>query len=1038
MPRPASPLLLALIPLALAVARAADPAPAAPPLPEVVSFNQHIRPILADACFHCHGFDAQTRKARLRLDVREEALRPAKSGAIPIVPGRPDQSELLLRIADPVDPMPPADHHKALTAQQQALLRRWIEQGARYETHWAYAALERPAVPVVPGAAHPIDAFIRARLATQSLPPAPEADRARLLRRLALDLTGLPPTPAETAAFLADTAPGAYERQVERLLASPRHGERLAVWWLDLARYADTVGFHGDQNQRVFPYRDWVINAFNANQRFDAFTIDQLAGDLLPEATPTQRVATGYNRLNMMTREGGAQPAEYLAKYGAERVRSVSAAWFGSTFGCAECHDHKFDPILAKDFYQLQAFFADVKQWGVYADYGYTRNADLAGFNNDYPFPPEIEVESPYLQKRHRRAEERLRAHAAELRWTAPPAEVAAWAGQTAAFLARHPDGWQPPAPAAAILRANKPLANAAVRIGDDGFALPEEPLARNDTLQLTLTPGPGTVAAVRVEVTAGSGGAFAGTVAKNRGTFRVALSRRDAAGALQRLPVVHAEAAAKDRRYKDGEEVLGVTTGWKLPALAEGQTVAAVWLLETPVALAEGETLVAVFSGDVALPVRISISPFGAGEPLAAAAPAVLAALRRPEPERTADERAVLAEAWQFSAATGREPVARYHELAAAWRETRGGRAWSLVTEAVEPLPVRVLPRGNWLDQSGPLVLPATPSFLPGRRESSPERRLTRLDLAQWIVSRDNPITARAVVNRLWAMYFGTGLSAVVDDLGSQGEPPSHPELLDWLATEFRDGGWDLRQLIRLIVTSATYRQSSVVRPELREADPANRLLAAQQPRRLEAEFVRDNALFIAGVLNLAEVGGPSVRPYQPAGHYAQLQFPDRDYAASREEEQWRRGVYMHWQRTFLHPMLANFDAPARDECAAQRVVSNTPQQALTLLNDPTFVEAARLFAARLLGEPAAGDDARLGRAFQLAVAREPREAERGGLRTLLAAQREHYRGQPEEARKLLGVGFAPTPTGDVAEHAAWTQVARVILNLQETITRY
>jgi hypothetical protein len=370
MPRPASPLLLALIPLALAVARAADPAPAAPPLPEVVSFNQHIRPILADACFHCHGFDAQTRKARLRLDVREEALRPAKSGAIPIVPGRPDQSELLLRIADPVDPMPPADHHKALTAQQQALLRRWIEQGARYETHWAYAALERPAVPVVPGAAHPIDAFIRARLATQSLPPAPEADRARLLRRLALDLTGLPPTPAETAAFLADTAPGAYERQVERLLASPRHGERLAVWWLDLARYADTVGFHGDQNQRVFPYRDWVINAFNANQRFDAFTIDQLAGDLLPEATPTQRVATGYNRLNMMTREGGAQPAEYLAKYGAERVRSVSAAWFGSTFGCAECHDHKFDPILAKDFYQLQAFFADVKQWGVYADYG--------------------------------------------------------------------------------------------------------------------------------------------------------------------------------------------------------------------------------------------------------------------------------------------------------------------------------------------------------------------------------------------------------------------------------------------------------------------------------------------------------------------------------------------------------------------------------------------------------------------------------------------------------------------------------------------
>jgi hypothetical protein len=359
------------------------------------------------------------------------------------------------------------------------------------------------------------------------------------------------------------------------------------------------------------------------------------------------------------------------------------------------------------------------------------------------------------------------------------------------------------------------------------------------------------------------------------------------------------------------------------------------------------------------------------------------------------------------------------------------------MVTEAAPPIPVRLLHRGNWQDETGPLVTPATPSFLPGRLESTSDKRLTRLDLARWITGRENPITARAVTNRLWAMYFGIGLSAVVDDLGSQGELPSHPELLDWLAAEFRDGGWDLRQMIRLIVTSATYRQSSDYRAELREADPANRLLAAQNPRRLEAEFVRDNALFIAGALDVRDIGGPSAKPYQPAGYYAALQFPDRDYVNSDADAQWRRGVYTHWQRTFLHPMLANFDAPARDECAAQRNLSNTPQQALTLLNDPAFVEAARIFAARI----AAGgkdDKARLRSAFRTALARDAKPAELTALTAFLAAQRTHYRAAPAEAEKLLRIGLAPPTAGDPAELAAWTQVARVLLNSQEVITRY
>ncbi len=1032
--------LLRLGGLIFAVATMSAEVAPAPGLPQVVSFNRHIRPITSDTCFHCHGFDAKTRKAGMRLDLREEALKPAKSGGIPIVPGKPDESEIILRIMDREEPMPPEEAHRTLTAHQKALLRRWVEQGAVYESHWAYTPLSRPAVPAV-GTAHPIDAFIRQALAGKGITPSPEAERSRLLRRLALDLTGLPPTPEEVAAFLADTRPGAYERQVNWLLASPHHGERLAVWWLDVARFSDTVGFHGDQNQRIFPYRDYVINAFNANKRFDQFTIEQLAGDLLPRPTTEQRVATGYNRLNMMTREGGAQPAEYLAKYGAERVRSVAAAWFGSTFGCAECHDHKFDPIKSRDFYELQAFFADVKQWGVYADYGYTKNPDLAGFNNDYPFPPEIEVASPYLAERRRRAEAALRTQVAAMRgqFQAPgsAAEFEQWVAEAAADLARGPAGWQAPPVRAGLVRGGKVLADPVVEVREDRTVLLGKAPGRNESLQVILQPGVRRVAAVRLEVAPEAAGEKLPKAAGSRGTLRLALSRRDAAGKLQKLPIAFADAATKEVRYDGGEEVLGIETGWKLPPLAEGQTLSGIWLLQAPVVLTDQEELVATLTGDVALPLRLFTSALAAAQPSEVGSATVREAILTPAAHRTDGQRDLLIDTWLLS--TGRDPagLARYHQLAAAVRATRGGRAWSLVTEAVAPMTIRVLSRGNWQDDSGPIVQPATPSFLPGRLESTADRRLTRLDLARWIVSRDNPITARTVMNRLWALFFGAGLSAVVDDLGSQGELPSHPELLDWLAAEFRDGGWDLRHMIRLIVTSATYRQSSVGRPELREVDPANRLLAAQNPRRLEAEFVRDNALAIAGMLDLQAIGGPSVKPYQPAGYYSQIQFPNRDYVASGEEGQWRRGVYMHWQRTFLHPMLANFDAPARDECAAQRVTSNTPQQALTLLNDPTFLEAARMFAARVL---AAGstDEARVQHAFRYALARDAQPRESEALRTLLARQRDHYRATPEDAAKLLKTGLAQVAAGDPVELAAWTQIARVILNLQETVTRY
>ena len=998
---------------------------------DAVQFNRDIRPIMSDTCFHCHGFDAKSRKGGLRLDLREEALKAGKSGALAIVPGKPDESEVIKRLytKDEEDLMPQKESHKTLTNAQKELFRRWVAQGAPYEAHWAYVPLKAPAIPAMPaGGRNPIDAFIGAKLAEKRIAPAAEASKERLLRRLSLDLTGLPPTPAELAAFLADNAPDAYEQQVDRLLASPHYGERMAVWWLDIARFADTVGFHGDQNQRIFPYRDYVINAFNANKPFDAFTREQLAGDLLPGATEEQKVASGYNRLNMMTREGGAQPKEYLAKYGAERVRSVSAAWLGSTFGCAECHDHKFDPIKSADFYTLQAFFADVKQWGVYADYAYTPEPELKGVNNDSPFPPEVKTTSPYLLKQDAKARREIGAFALA---KTDPTKVAAWMASLRGFTEKNPDGWVNPAgsfevhkaattaaPAKKGAKTAPPTATGTAIAGSRQEVAAGQPvalkkaLAKGEDLVVTLRPGALRIAAVRL--------ALPGAKAGARSSLTVGFSVRDAAGKERKLGVAFADAAFKDVRFSGGAESLGLGNTWALTTPVTG-AASATWLLDAPVALAEGDALLVAVDGAGTQPIQFSVTPFGGYDPLSIGIP------KSPAEQAAA-----------FLCAT--QPVRADFEqvkaMATKLREYRRGVAWSLVTEARAPLTVRVLPRGNFLDTSGPVVLPATPSFLPGYRQSNETKRLNRLDLANWLTSKENPITARTFTNRLWQIFHGTGLSAALDDLGSQGEPPSHPELLDWLSLEFRDHGWDVKRLVRLMVTSRTYQQSSSLRPDLKEVDPNNRLLASQNPRRLDAEFVRDNALAIAGLLNIEDVGGPSVKPYQPDGFYEPLQFPNRTYVASKDAEQWRRGLYMHWQRMFLHPMLVNFDAPARDECVALRSSSNTPQQALTLLNDPTFVEAARAFATRLLALPA--DQDRLNVAFRLAVGRDIKAAERASLAKLIADQQAYYAANPAEAAKLLKVGLTPPPPGDAATHAAWTQACRVLLNSQEAITRY
>jgi hypothetical protein len=1009
---------------------------------EPVSFNRDIRPIMSDTCFHCHGNDAGTREAGMRLDVRAAALKETEGGVVPIVPGDPDSSAIIRRIFDTDDPMPPESAHKPLSKAQKELFRRWVAEGAEYEPHWAYAPLSRPALPVGFETANPVDAFIQARLAEKGLRPASEAPPHVLARRLALDLTGLPPE----AALPAGSAAKTDAALVDALLASPHYGERMAVWWLDIARFADTVGFHGDQNQRIFPYRDYIIKAFNTNKPFDDFTREQLAGDLLPNPTPEQRVATGYNRLNMMTREGGAQPKEYLAKYGAERVRSVAAAWFGSTFGCAECHDHKFDPISARDFYELQAFFADVKQWGVYSNYGYTPEPELRGFDNDHPFPPELQVESPWLKKRHDRLQKRLTNEIAVTakRLVADPAAQAAqaeWESRVAPFLQSHAEGWLTVTPTETrIVKNGKPLLDREATVSPGQTVSSGKPLDGGEAIEVVASlDGIPAIAAVRLtaDIAAIEPDKRAG-VAGSRLTLSLAI--HPAEGKPRPVKLHAGEATVKRPVYRSGSEVPGLAHEWRLPFdMPEGVPPVATWLTD-PMVIAPGERLVGTIGGDGKLPVQIAISPLGAAEPTLVATATDRDALTAAASTRAPEQAARATAAFFLSTAFDRAAFDRVHMLAKELDGLFEGRTWTLVTEAAaDPLTVRVLPRGNWQDESGPVVLPATPGFLPGRMESTEERRLTRLDLANWLVSDVNPITPRAVMNRLWTVFFGTGLSAAVDDLGSQGELPSHPQLLDWLACEFRESGWDIQHMIRLIVSSHTYRQSSVLQPAAFAIDPANRLLASQNPRRLEAEFVRDNALAIAGILNLEDIGGPSVKPYQPAGYYEALQFPNRDYLADADPRQWRRGVYTHWQRTFLHPMLANFDAPARDECAAARTLSNTPQQALTLLNDPIFVEAARMFAERLVAESSPHDDAgRIRLAYRLALNREPRAAEAASLASFLAAQRRAFAATPADAEKLLAVGHSPRPDFDPVEHAAWTQLARVLLNTQEVITRY
>jgi hypothetical protein len=1040
-PGPASltPLLALLLLAAAPPARGAEPAAGDSATPSNLAYNRDVRPILSDNCFACHGPDKNKRKGKLRLDVRESAVEK-----LAIVPGKPAESELVKRIytTNTDDMMPPPESHKVLSEEQKEVLKHWISEGAEYEPHWAYIKPVRPDAPPTKNSAlvrNPIDAFILHALEARGMAPSAEADKRTLLRRLSLDLIGLPPPPDEVDAFLQDSGAQAYESQVDRLLDSPHFGERMAVPWLDVVRFADTVGYHGDQNVNVFPYRDYVIDSFNRNKPFDRFTIEQIAGDLLPHPTREQLIATGFNRLNMVTREGGAQPKEYLAKYAADRVRTVSATWLGSTMGCCECHDHKFDPFSTRDFYSMEAFFADIKQWGVYQDYGYTPNPDLKGWSNDHPFPPEIEVDSLCLHLRQARLEEQISRliDSTAQKVNSDARQKSAfknWRKNGLAFFEKSPGGWATPEPIIKLeVKDTNALAESTFAIQEDRSVLFLGKSSEKTRIQIPLEAG--TLAALRLELLpheAHGNSVLRGKEASTTITLSAAL-KRSGSDKESKLAFYHAEADRKNDRYSNGFAVIGVKDGWNTSKEHARTPQTAVWLADPPVKVNGGDLLVLTLGKNAAGCLRVSVSPFAARDPLKSGGGEPLRkALSKSG--RAGDER--VDEAYLLSTAWNEEAFDRYKRLYREVLDCRDGRSPAVVAAAWQPMMTRVLPRGNWQDESGAVVQPAVPHFLPQVRNLE-EHRLDRLELGKWLVARDNPLTARAIMNRLWKQFFGTGISAVVDDLGAQGEWPLHPELLDWLAVEFMDSGWDLKHMVKLMVMSSTYRQSSNPRPEIKELDPNNRWLASQSPRRLEAEFIRDNALFVAGLLN-GDIGGPSAHPYQPAGYYANLQFPDRDYSADPDERQYRRGLYTHWQRTFLHPMLANFDAPSREECTAARNVSNTPQQALTLLNDPTFVEASRVFAEKVLAGPKA-NDARLDFAFEQALDRPIKPKERASLARFLSSQQEYFQANPVEAKKLVRVGLAPVAKeADATELAAWTQVCRVILNLQETITRY
>ncbi|OAI58115.1 hypothetical protein AYO49_01270 [Verrucomicrobiaceae bacterium SCGC AG-212-N21] len=1036
MPRPS--LLLALFTCCVFVARPSQAAESK------VQFNRDIRPILSDTCFHCHGPDEKERKAGLRLDIRADALKPAKSGSIAIVPGKPEESELIARVftSDEDDLMPPTKLHKPQTSRQKDLLKQWVAEGAEYQGHWAFIAPTRPAVP------HPVkrtaeitndvDAFIFARLEQEGLEPSVATDKATLLRRVTLDLTGLPPTPEEVDAFLADASLNAYEKVVDRLLASKHYGEQMARQWLDFARYADSHGFQTDSSRGMWPWRDWVIKAYNENLPFDQFTIQQIAGDLLPNATRDQIVATGFNRNHRLNGEGGIIAEEWRIENIIDRVETTSFTWLGLTMNCCRCHDHKFDPLTQRDFYSMFAFFNNMPESGTIQGL-----SNRTGGNS----PPTIDVPSEeqeaqlaklaagvqVAEKQVADAAKQLPALIAKWEPTALKqalADQSAWTlleptevkSQGGATLTRQGDGsylasGTNPAKDTYVITASLPDLQASAFLLEcfPDASLPEQSLGRASNGNFVLTE-------VDIDVLTEAGNPMQATLSRVQADY----SQKD-------WSINNLLTPGKNR---------GRGNGWAVDGPTKKETRKAMFVLKQPVPAGSTVTITlkhASLSSHNIGRFRLSASSLPAASVKLdgkSAFAAVKAILQTAPAKRSTAQKDELA---KFFRATVESPVRAADASLAQAKSAQENFARTVPTVMVmkddKVKDAFILNRGEY-DKPGAKVAMATPAVLPPMPKGAP---LNRMGLAQWMVDPSNPLTARVWVNRTWEKFFGTGLCKTTEDLGSQAEWPSHPELFDWLATEFIRVGWNMKAFQKMLVMSTTYRQTSKVTKELLERDPENRLLARGPRFRLSGEAVRDQALAIGGLL-VPKVGGPSVRPYMPEGVWDETsKYGDlRGYKEDSGEGLYRRSIYTIWKRTAAPPTMLLFDAPTREICTVKRSRTNTPLQALALLNEVTFVESARGLAQVMMRDGGETPEKRLAYGYKRASAREP---DAPSLQTLMKGWRdslEFFKTHPEDAQKLITHGASkPDATLNAAELAAYTTTAEILMNLDRTVTR-
>jgi len=1060
---PAVAVLAAACALAVSAGRGVVVRAQTAPAATTVSFNREVLPILANNCFACHGPDEKKRETKFHFDTQEGMF--LKKGVIE--PGNAEESLLVEKITEPnpKDRMPPPDSGHSLTQKQIDVLRRWIDEGAKWDTHWAYVAPKRPELPTVVQTTwvrNPIDQFILARLEREGLKPSPEADKETLLRRVTYDLTGLPPAPAEIDAFLADTSPDAYEKQVDRLLRSPHYGERMAMPWLDAARYADTHGYHIDSLRVMWPWRDWVINAFNQNLPFDEFAIEQLAGDLLPNATRQQKIASGFNRNHMINFEGGAIADEYQVEYVVDRVEATSSAFMGLTMGCARCHSHKFDPITHKEFYEFFAFFNNVPEVGLD---GKTGNA-----------VPVLPLPTAEQQARLDELNDAISTHESALdddvivplqrEWenvlTAKPAEpdvtglVAHYEldGNFSDVSGRYQHGrtvvGDPTFDSGRVGRAASFDGDTEVSFGNVA------PFDRGDAFSLAVwLKGRGNLP-ISVFQKIESADRRRGYEWRLDDIALVGIQKWAA-----RLTVRLAGDRPDDAIEIRSPERLTLGDWYHVALTYDGSGQAAGVALYLNGARLNVEVVRDTLSGKIATDAPLRVGSKDLGKPFIGQIDDLRLYGRVLTPQQVEDLAihhpmrvilsGVIGKPSKDEADRTREYFLTYaapDAIRTTYRELkalRGQRAdlvkviptAMVMNELKDPRETFILARGDYRNHTDK-VQPGVPAILPPLPKDAP---LNRLTLAKWLVDPGHPLTSRVAVNRYWQSYFGVGIVKTQEDFGVQGEPPVHPELLDWLATEFVRTGWDVRAMQRLMVTSATYRQSSKTSADLRERDPENRLLARGPRVRLPAELIRDTALAASGLLNDA-VGGPSVLPYQPKGIWEELAFGDgfsgQSYEQSHGPDLYRRGMYTLWKRTAPPASLATFDAPDREKCTARRAQTNTPLQALVLLNDPTYVEASRALAQRAMLEGGREPAARIAYAFRLATARNPSKNEVKVLRTLLDRRLDAYRRDRQGALKLVSVGESPrNPRLDVAELAAYTTVTSVIFNLDETVTK-